>query len=79
MKIKIQRWGNRAAIRIPAPILSQIGATNGDTVEVDPAAFKAGKPKFALAELLAQCNAEAITPGNMTVWETMAPVGIEVT
>lgn len=79
MKIKIQRWGNSAAIRIPAPMLSQIGARIGDTVEVDSGAFQVVKPKFELAELLAKCNTAALAPSDMAAWENMAPVGLELT
>lgn len=77
MKIKIKRWGNSAAIRIPAPMLSLIGARIGDTVEVDPIAFQVLKPKFELAELLAQCNTAAPAPSDMATWESMAPAGLE--
>ncbi|MGZ8261677.1 MAG: AbrB/MazE/SpoVT family DNA-binding domain-containing protein, partial [Methylotenera sp.] len=56
MKLKIQKWGNSAAIRLPATMLTQIGATIGDAVEIDPKAFHVAKPKYKLADLLAQCN-----------------------
>lgn len=77
MKFNIQRWGNSAAIRIPAPMLSQIGATIGDTVEVDPKAFQVAKPKFALADLIAQCDAAAPAPRDLAAWENMTAVGLE--
>jgi antitoxin component of MazEF toxin-antitoxin module len=32
MKLKIQKWGDRAALKLPAKMLSKIGATIGDTV-----------------------------------------------
>ena len=77
MKFNIQRWGNSAAIRIPAPMLAQIGATVGDTVEVDLAAFHVAKPQFALADLIAQCNPAAPAPSDAAAWENMVPVGLE--
>jgi len=74
MKLKIQKWGNSAAIRIPAAMLTQIGATIGDAVEVDPAAFRVAKPEYKLADLLAEM------PDGLPMvegWDTMAPVGKE--
>jgi hypothetical protein len=35
MRLKIQKWGNSAAIRLPRTLLSKIDATIGDVVEID--------------------------------------------
>ena len=78
MKLNIQKWGNSAAIRLPASMLSQIGASIGDSIEVDPAMMKVAKPKYKLADLLAQCDKNAPPPADMAAWEAMAPVGREV-
>lgn len=78
MKFNIQRWGNSAAIRIPAPMLAQIGAKVGDVVDVDPAAFQVAKPRYALTDLLAQCDPAAPPPRDVADWEAMTPVGLEV-
>ena len=78
MKLNIQKWGNSAAIRLPAAMLTQIGATIGDAVEVDPTAFRVAKPKYKLADILAQCNKSAPPPADMAAWESTAPVGSEI-
>jgi len=78
MKLNIQKWGNSAAIRLPATMMAQIGASIGDAVEVNPDAFRVAKPKYKLAELLAKCNKDAPAPGDMTVWENSGPVGSEI-
>ena len=78
MKLNIQKWGNSAAIRLPASMLSQIGASIGDAIEVDPAMMKVAKPKYKLSDLLAQCDKNAPPPADMAAWEAMAPVGREV-
>lgn len=78
MKLNIQKWGNSAAIRLPATMLSQIGAGIGDAVEVDPAAFRVAKPKYKLDDLLAQCDKNASPLADMTVWESMRPTGAEM-
>lgn len=74
MKLNIQKWGNSAAIRIPTAMLTQIGATIGDAVEVDPAAFRVAKPKYKLVDLLAEM------PDGLPMvegWDMMTPIGKE--
>lgn len=78
MKLNIQKWGNSAAIRLPASMLAQIGATIGDAVEVDPQAFHVAKPKYKLTDLLAQCDKNAPAPAYMSPWENITPVGAEI-
>jgi antitoxin ChpS len=78
MKLKIQKWGNSAALKLPAKMLSKIGATIGDTVVVDPEAFRVVKPKYKLADLLSQCDHNAKAPTDMAMWENMNPVGQEI-
>lgn len=78
MKLNIQKWGNSAAIRLPVAMLTQIGASIGDAVEVDPQAFRVAKPKYKLADLLAQCNKNAPAPAEMASWESMTSVGAEI-
>lgn len=78
MKLNIQKWGNSAAIRIPAAMLAQIGATIGDSVEVSPDAFRVAKPKYKLADLVAQCNTDAEPPQELAAWESSASVGSEI-
>ncbi len=78
MKLNIQKWGNSAAIRLPAAMLTQIGASIGDAVEIDPNAFRVAKPKYKLADLLAQCNQNAPNPTDINAWENMQPTGAEI-
>jgi antitoxin ChpS len=76
MKLRILKWGSSAAIKIPSSMLIQIGATIGDTVEVDISAFSIVKRKYKLADLLAECDANA-PPPKMTEWDEMPAVGKE--
>ncbi len=78
MKLNIQKWGNSAAIRLPATMLNQIGAEIGDSVEIDPEAFRIAKPKYKLANLLAQCNKHAPPPSDITAWEDTSFAGLEI-
>ena len=76
-KLIIRKWGDSAAIRLPASMLAQIGAKVGDAIEVDPSALKVVRPRYKLADLLAQCDKNAPPPADIAAWETMAPVGRE--
>lgn len=74
MKLNIQKWGNSAAIRLPAAMLAQIGAGIGDSVEIDPATIRVAKPKYKLAALMAEM------PGGLPMvedWDTLQSVGKE--
>jgi antitoxin ChpS len=74
MKLSIQKWGNSAAIRLPAAMLTEIGASIGDAVEVDPTAFRVAKPKYKLATLMAEM------PQGLPLvegWDEMLAVGKE--
>lgn len=81
MALKIQRWGNSAAIRLSGPLLSQIGAQVGDSLEAEVAegkvTLKPAKQKFVLSELLAQCNLRAPVPKDAIEWESAPAVGNE--
>lgn len=63
MKLSIQKWGNSAAVRLPAAMLAQLGVSIGDEFEVEVAAgaatLRVAKPEYKLADLLA-----GITPEN---------------
>ncbi len=78
MRVSIQKWGNSAAIRLPAALLNQIGASIGNALEIDPAFLKVAKPKYKLADLLAQCDKNAPPPADLAAWENTTPVGNEV-
>lgn len=58
MKLNIQKWGNSAAVRIPATMLAQLGARVGDAFEVEvsrgAATLRVTKPKYQLADLMAE-------------------------
>lgn len=70
MKLKIQKWGNNAAVKLPTTMLSKIGATIGDTVEIDPKAFQVVKRKYKLSDLLDQCDEKAKPPTDLIQWDT---------
>lgn len=83
MEIKIQQWGNSAAIRLPAAILKQMRLKVGSTLSLDTAEESLvlkpvrAKPKYTLEELIAQCDLEAPEPKELADWNAMRPVGRE--
>ncbi|ATP43275.1 PbsX family transcriptional regulator [Pseudomonas putida] len=84
MQIKIQQWGNSAAIRLPASVLKQMQLGVGSTLSLDTAGETMvlkplrTKPKYTLEELMAQCDLTAPEPADMADWNAMRPVGREV-
>ncbi|WP_460416890.1 AbrB/MazE/SpoVT family DNA-binding domain-containing protein [Pseudomonas sp. microsymbiont 2] len=84
MQIKIQQWGNSAAIRIPSTVLKQMRLEVGSTLSLDTAGESMvlkpvrAKPKYTLEELMAQCDLNAPEPEDMAAWNAMRPVGREM-
>ncbi|NQD54537.1 AbrB/MazE/SpoVT family DNA-binding domain-containing protein [Pseudomonas sp. CM25] len=84
MQIKIQQWGNSAAIRLPAAVLKQMRLGVGSTLNLDATGEALvlkpvrSKPKYTLEELMAQCDLNAPEPEDLAVWNAMRPVGREV-
>lgn len=77
MKLKIQKWGNSAAVKLPPRMLSKIGAKIGDTLEIDPQDFRLVIRKYQLDDLLDQCDKKAKPPTDMAKWDT-GQVGEEI-
>jgi len=81
MQLPIQMWDNSAGVRIPQALLEQIGAQIGQTleavIECNALVLRPAKPRYHLAELLAQCNPDAPVP-DLGAWNDSHPVGQEV-
>jgi antitoxin ChpS len=82
MQLSIQKWGNSAAVRLPAALLDQVHLTLGDklTVEIRPEGIMLApaRPKYSLAQLVAQCDLKAPMPEYLADWNNVKPVGREV-
>jgi antitoxin ChpS len=84
MEVKIQQWGNSAAIRLPATVLKQMSLVSGDVLMLDASAevmtLKPAKAKlhYRLADLMARCDLNAPEPTELADWNAMQPVGREV-
>ncbi|WP_036175489.1 AbrB/MazE/SpoVT family DNA-binding domain-containing protein [Massilia sp. 9096] len=82
MELSIQKWGNSAAVRLPALLLNQLGVTLGDKLSADMQAdglvLRPARKSYALADLMAQCDLKAAPPADIEGWEEAKPVGQEV-
>ncbi len=71
MEVKIQQWGNSAAIRLPAAVLKQMQLGVGSILSLDTAGESMvlkpvrAKPKYTLEELIAQCDLDAPEPKEL--------------
>ncbi|WP_321885181.1 AbrB/MazE/SpoVT family DNA-binding domain-containing protein [Paraburkholderia bannensis] len=81
MELKIQKWGNSAAIRLPALLLEQINVSIGTSLSVDVrpdgVMLKPARPKYSLDDLVAQCDTKAAMPEDLAAWGQSKPVGRE--
>lgn len=81
MELKIRKWGNSAAVRLPSMLLEQIHASVGSslTVDVRPNGvfLTPARRKYSLDDLLAQCDKKAPFPADMAAWGDVKPVGRE--
>lgn len=81
MELSVQKWGNSAAVKLPTELLALLKVKLGDklSVNVQPAGvlLTPSRPKFALADLIAQCDLEASEPADLAAWSDIKPTGRE--
>jgi antitoxin ChpS len=81
MELKIQKWGNSAAVRLPAVLLEQMHASVGSSlnaaVRSDGVLLTLARRKYSLDELVAQCDPKAPLPVDLDAWGAVKPVGRE--
>ncbi|EGZ50653.1 AbrB/MazE/SpoVT family DNA-binding domain-containing protein [Neisseria wadsworthii] len=78
--MKLQKWGNSAAVRFPKEIISQLGLQIGDELQTEvkgqTIVIKAVKrPRYKLSELLAEMQ-DGVP--RVKGWEEMPDVGKEI-
>lgn len=82
MRLKIRKWGNSAAVRLPSILLAQIHASVGGylnaEVRPDGVLLSFARRKYSLEELVARCDSEAPQSADLAAWEEVKPVGHEV-
>ncbi len=79
----LRRIGGSVMVAIPPAFLDQLKleararvevALEGDHLTLRPAA----RPRYRLAELLAQCDADALPPGEDVAWTGGGATGVEI-
>lgn len=81
MDIAIRKLGNSAGVILPATLLKSLGLSVGQHLEAEEVDGKLmltpRAKKYALKELLAQCDVKAPPPADMKDWDEMPVVGAE--
>ncbi len=81
MELSIQKWGNSAAVRLPTALLDQLKLVLGDKLSVDirpeGVMLMPKRPRYVLADLIAQCDPNAAPPADLAAWQNLEPVGRE--
>lgn len=81
MELPIQKWGNSAALRLPAMLLTQMKVALGDklTVEIraDGLLLTPARRFYSLEELIAQCDVNAPEPADQAGWADAQAAGSE--
>lgn len=82
MELAIQKWGNSAAVRLPAALLGQLGVVPGNKLSAEmqdgALVLRPARKQYSLADLMAQCDMNAPAPAGETAWEAAKAVGQEV-
>lgn len=75
LKLVIRKWGGSAAIRLPALLLTRLDVTPGDKLSIDmqadSLALRPASKRYALADLMVQCDLNAAPPADIKRWEAL--------
>ena len=81
MEIVLRKYGNSTVAVLPPAVLKSLGLAAGQAMTL--ATTEAGqivlarKQRYRLADLLAQCDANAAPPADLGLWEAAPAVGQE--
>lgn len=84
MRTEIKKWGNSAALRLPAATLAKAGLEVNSPVEIEAAEGKlvvsaVDVPQYSLEELLVQCPPKKmVLTDEDKRWLESEPVGKEI-
>lgn len=81
IELLIQKWGNSAAVRLPAPLLAQLDVHLGDKFAAkvchEGLMLIPVKQKLSLDALFAQCDINAELTQDVKAWDESPLVGNE--
>ncbi|MCI1711979.1 MAG: AbrB/MazE/SpoVT family DNA-binding domain-containing protein [Chiayiivirga sp.] len=82
MEVALKKMGNSTAVVIPPPVLKDLGVCAGQRLTLsttpDGKIVLTPKHKYALADMIAQCDLKAAPPLDLAPWDVARPVGGEV-
>ena len=82
METVLRNFGNSIGLVIPKPVRESLHLVAGQSVILEQTAegllIKPRMKKYRLDELLAQCNAKAHAPSELSEWQDATAVGNEV-
>lgn len=82
MQLVVRKLGNSMGVTFPAALVKDLGIKLGQALD---AANKDGvlvltppaRPRYALADLVAQCDPTAPMPADLVAWDRASAVGRE--
>jgi len=81
VEVVLKKMGNSTALIVPPPVLRDLGLSAGHTLSLETTAdcriVLTPKPKYTLAEMIAQCDPAAPPPADLVDWDSMKPEGGE--
>ncbi len=82
MEVILRKYGNSTVAVLPPGVLKDLGLSAGQAMTLDTNAqgqiVLTRKRKYALADLIAQCETAAPPPADLALWESAPPAGQEV-
>ena len=82
MEVRLKKMGNSTALIVPPAVLRDLGIGVGQTLSMDTTPdgkiILSPKRRYALADLIAQCNLKAAPPRDLGLWDAARAVGQEV-
>lgn len=82
-QLTVRKLGNSIGFTLPASLARQLHLTVGQQLDVRTEKGNLivaipERPRYSRAQLLAQCDPKAPAPVDMSIWDSIAPVGAEV-
>ena len=82
MEVVLKKRGKSVTLVLPLAALKGLGIGAGQRMSLetttDGKIVLSPKRKFALADMIAQCDQMAATPADIAGWEVARPIGQEV-
>ena len=81
MEVTLRKYGNSTVAVLPPALLRELGLSAGRcmtlTTGADGRIVLTPKRRYALADLIARCDASAKPPADLALWHDARPVGRE--